>query len=328
MKSKVSVVIPNYNASEFIEQCIKSVESQSYKNIEIVIVDDGSTDNSWDIIKSMAQKNRTITCVRQNNLNASIARNKGIELASGKYVLFLDSDDELFENAIELLVNEIEKEDAELAIGNFVDIDIKNKVINKRKEIKTLSLCKNPIDCVGMTPNPSNKLFRLDIIKDKGIYFGNVRIGQDLNFYLKYIVFCNTIKLVDKNIYMWRKVNSSMTNTCNFRIFDITESFKDIHRFYIQNGFENIYEKYIKMIEFRHYYLQMEKQKHFTNKKVRKVIVDFFDTKLDELMVEECCIFNEYRNDYIKCKLKLIFKRMYTTSIYKFIDKKFARKGL
>ena len=82
MKSKVSVVIPNYNASEFIEQCIKSVEIQSYKNIEIVIVDDGSTDNSWDIIKSMAQKNSNITCVRQNNLNASIARNKGIELAS------------------------------------------------------------------------------------------------------------------------------------------------------------------------------------------------------------------------------------------------------
>lgn len=326
MKSKVSVIIPNYNASEFIEQCIKSVESQSYKNIEIVIVDDGSTDNSWDIIKYMAQINSNITCVRQTNLNASIARNKGIELASGKYVLFLDSDDELFENAIELLVDEIEKEDAELAIGNFVDIDIKNNVINKRKEIKTLSLCKNPIDCVGMTPNPSNKLFRLDIIKDRGIYFGNVRIGQDLNFYLKYIVFCKTIKLVNRDIYMWRKVNSSMTNTCNFRIFDITESFKDIKQFYIQNGFSNIYEKYIKMIEFRHYYLQMEKQKNFTNKKVRKVIVDFFDTRFDELKVKECLIFNKYRNDYIKCKFKLAFKFIYITRIYKFIDDKFARR--
>lgn len=326
MKSKVSVIIPNYNASEFIEQCIKSVENQSYKNIEIVIVDDGSTDNSWDIIKYMAQKNSNIICVRQNNLNASIARNKGIELASGKYVLFLDSDDELFENAIELLVNEIEKEDAELAIGNFVDIDIKNNVINKRKEIKTLSLCKNPIDCVGMTPNPSNKLFRLDIIKDKGIYFGNVRIGQDLNFYLKYIVFCNTIKLVDRNIYMWRKVNSSMTNTCNFRIFDIIESFKDVKSFYSRTGNISLYENYIKIIEFRHYYLQMEKQKNFKNKKARKVIVDFFDANLDGLMVKECITFNEYRNDYIKCKIKLALKFIYTANIYKFIDEKFARR--
>ena len=314
MCKKVSVIIPNYNAEKYILKCINSVLIQTYKNIEIIIIDDGSTDESWNIIESIKEKNNNIIAIKQPNLNASIARNKGIDLASGKYVLFLDSDDELFEDSIENLVMEMEYGNIDMVIGNFIDIDINNHIIGKHKEVDDIYICKNHMECIGLTPNPSNKFFKLDIIKNNNIYFGNIRIGQDLNFYLKYILYC-------------KKVSTSMTNSYNFRIFDIFENFKDIKAFYLKTGNIKLYDDYIKMIEFRHYYLQMEKQKNFKNKKIRKLIVDFFSINLNDLNVKNCITFNEYKSDYIKCKFKLLFKKIYITKLYKLIDEKLARRG-
>lgn len=327
MSNKVSVIIPNYNASNYILKCINSVLTQSYENIEIIIIDDGSTDDSWEIIKKVEKEHKNIIGIRQaTNMNASIARNKGIDLATGKYVLFLDSDDELFENAIQILVNQIEENCAELALGNFVLIDDKDNIIKEQKFINKTRLCYDPYEYIGTIPNPSNKLYSLNIIKDNNIYFGNVRIGQDLNFFLKYIVYCKKIAIVNRNIYKWRVLKNSMSNSYNFRILDITESFNDVKKFYINNNKNDVYERYVKMIEYRHYYLQMEKQKQFTDKRAKKIIVNFFSIKLNELNVKKCVTFKKYINDYRKCRIKLFLKVFYTTKFYYLIDKRFARK--
>lgn len=320
MKKKVSVIIPNYNAGEFIGKCVESVINQSYKNIEIIIIDDGSTDNSWEVIECLKAKDN-ITVIRQPNLNASIARNRGIDLATGSYALFLDSDDELCDNAIEILVNEFEKNNVELVVGNFILIDKNNNKIKDNNVVDRDFICTNPMEVIGIIPNPSNKLFNLEIIKKNNIYFGNVRIGQDLNFYLKYILYCKSIKLINKDIYMWRKLGTSMSNSCNLRIFDITETFRDIKLFYKQRGYIKLYEQYIKIIEYRHYYLQMEKQKNFKQRKIRKIIVDFFKIKLEELEVKDCKNFQQYKSDYVKSKIKLFFKTLYISKGYYLIDK-------
>lgn len=326
MNNKVSVIIPNYNANEYILKCIESVIKQTYKDIEIIVIDDGSTDKSWETMQEINKKYENIIMFRQYNMNAAIARNKGIDLASGKYILFLDSDDELFESAIEIMVNQIERVDADIAIGNFVSINENNLIIESHKIIKEDSVCENVFDYVDTVPNPSNKLFKLDIIKKNNIFFGNVRIGQDLNFFLKYISVCNKIALLNYDIYMWRRLEFSMSNTNNLRIFDITESFNDVKRFYLNFNKEYIYEKYIKMIEFRHYYLQMEKQKKFDKRSTRKLIINFFKIKLNNINVKECIIFEKYKNDYLKCKIKLYFSELYATRLYSFLDRKYCRK--
>ena len=109
MNKKVSIIIPNYNAGKYILKCMDSVIKQTYKNIELIVIDDGSNDGSWSIIQEYAKRNENISILHQQNLNASIARNRGIEVATGEYLIFLDSDDILYQEAIEKMVSKIER---------------------------------------------------------------------------------------------------------------------------------------------------------------------------------------------------------------------------
>lgn len=326
MNSMVSVIIPNYNAEKYIRQCIESVLSQNYGDLEIIIVDDGSTDNSWNIIKEMATGDERIKPFRQTNSNASIARNRGIENAKGKYLLFLDSDDILFDDAISTFVANIEEKESDLSIGNFEEIDSCGNTTKKCNVVKGREIIRNPMDAANDVPNPSNKLYKRSLIMNHGIRFGNVRIGQDLNFYLKYIAVCESVSFVQESIYGWRKLRGSISNSYNFRIFDITESFKDVKRFYEANQLTELYDAYIKAIEYRHCYLQMEKQKNFSNRKARKVVIGYFSLVLDALDISKCKNFDIVKNDYSKCRLKLALKTLYASPLYTMLDRKFARK--
>ena len=89
----ISIIIPIYNAEKYIERCINSLKNQTYKNIEIICINDGSTDNSLNILKRIAITDNRITIIEQENKGVSVARNKGIESAKGKYIMFLDADD-------------------------------------------------------------------------------------------------------------------------------------------------------------------------------------------------------------------------------------------
>lgn len=108
MKTLVSIIIPVYNGENTIDKAICSVLNQSYDNIELIIIDDGSTDNTFDIIKSYKNNNK-IKLIRQSNKGQAAARNRGLDESSGGYILFLDSDDTLEKNTVETLVNTAKK---------------------------------------------------------------------------------------------------------------------------------------------------------------------------------------------------------------------------
>lgn len=323
----VSVIIPNYNAEEYISACIESVERQTYENIEIIIIDDGSTDSSVQIVSELLDNYNNLILHTQENQNASIARNEGMKLAKGTYFLFLDSDDILYEDAIANLVASAEKNKADLVIGNYKTIDRNTNVIRKCNVVKKDETLDEPMKYVGTVPNPSNKLYVRDIIESNRLIWGNVRIGQDLNFYLKYLSCCKKINTVSSYIYGWRILQGSISNSFNFKIFDITESFKDVKRFYSIHGKEELYQKYISAVEYRHYYLQMEKQKNFKDKKAKKIVVDYFHLMLSQIDLRNSINSCDYIGDFKKCKYKLMLKQFYVSRLYKWIDNKFARKS-
>lgn len=105
----VSVIIPVYNTEKYINECINSITAQSLPHIEIICIDDGSTDHSLQILQKISQQDGRVKVLSQDNMGQSAARNRGLELAHGKYIYFMDSDDRLKSNALEFLVNEAEK---------------------------------------------------------------------------------------------------------------------------------------------------------------------------------------------------------------------------
>jgi glycosyltransferase involved in cell wall biosynthesis len=320
MSDKVSVIIPNYNGELYMKACFDSVLYQTYTNMEIIVIDDGSTDNSWEIINQYKQKYNSITAIRQSNMGASIARNRGIDLATGRYVFFLDSDDVLCQDALMQLINEQKKSNADLVIGNTLLINEDGVIIGRNDAYeKDIENC---LDWCGSYPAPSNKIYLLEVMKEHNIYFGNVRIGQDLNFFIKYLLFCSKVNYISYDIYQWRQVKTSISHTYTFKIFDIAESFMNIKNFFKINGFTEEYNKYVTIIEYRHYYFQMKKQKHFKKKAERKLVVNYFENLMKKLDIKKCTNYVKYKTEVEHCKIKLTFKYIYYSRLYYFLVNK------
>lgn len=326
MRPKVSVIIPNYNAADYIEECVCSVLQQTYDNLEMIIVDDGSTDSSRTIINKLKNITTSIVTIYQENMNASIARNKGIDFASGDFYLFLDSDDILYPMAIEKMIEMHTSTGADLIIGNYKKISHCGEIVSECNVARARKSAVSPMELVGEVPNPSNKLYSAKIVRENNIFFGNVRIGQDLNFFLKYLLCCKKISFVDEYIYGWREIIGSISNSFNFRIFDITESFKDAKKFYDRQGADDLYNEYLLTVEYRHYYLQMEKQKMFSNRKARQIVVDYFSFLMGHMNIKKCKNYTQYLSDIKKCRMKMKLRYLYTSKLYFWLDKHFARK--
>ena len=257
MSKKVSVIIPNYNNSQYIKECIESVINQNYSNIEIIIVDDGSIDDSINIIESIMKKvNFDIKFIKQVNQNAAVARNRGISESNGYYLYFLDSDDKIFsESTISHMIEKIS--DSELLIGNYEKIDEYNNVLDYYDNKRDYLNFEYKYKYSNLSPVPSNKLYIKDIVTKNNIYFSNVKIGQDLNFYLKYLLVVDKIQIVDENLYKYRINKNGMTDSNNMNFIDIYNSIGEVKKFYIKNNKFNDYSKYITTVAMDHYQMQV-----------------------------------------------------------------------
>lgn len=114
MKNKISVIVPVYNTEDYLERCIRSIIDQTYKNIEIIAVNDGSTDSSLSILESLRKEDNRIIIINQENMGVSKARNKGLDYATGEFITFVDSDDFIEKDMYEIMINHLIEEDADL----------------------------------------------------------------------------------------------------------------------------------------------------------------------------------------------------------------------
>lgn len=168
-KPLISVIIPCYNSENYIEEVIRSVLNQTYTNFEIIVIDDGSTDKSLNLCKEIEKGDNRITVLHTENYGVSHARNLGIDLSKGTYVVFLDSDDMLTSDSLEILLNLLTENNADIAIGNHGNnsIDLVNKnyenigCIWKGTEALIKSLEDHPA-----TYSACGKLFKKNIVKD------------------------------------------------------------------------------------------------------------------------------------------------------------------
>ena len=216
---KISVIIPIYNSENFIKECLNSLINQSFKNFEIIGINDGSTDNSLKILKEFEEKDERIYLKTQNNLGAGIARNVGMKMAKGEYLIFLDSDDIFNETMLEELYAKIKGNNLEIVICNSNSFDtLNNKKIfyGKRysfsdeqmmilnKNFSSLNIKKDFFDLFVWWP--WDKIFKKKFIENLGIEFQNLKSTNDLFFICSAVISSNKITFLDK-VFINHRVN-------------------------------------------------------------------------------------------------------------------------
>ncbi len=208
--SLVSVVIPAYNAEKTIEDCVNSILNQTYNNFELIIVNDGSTDNTLELCEKIAQLDNRITIINKDNQGVSAARNDGIDKASGKYLLFVDSDDTVDKEYIKTLVeakeNNPEFDNVWCKIKS-TQFDFKHTQDENFLRTDFMTLYNKKECCSG---SPINKIYELDCIKEFEIKMPlDISLGEDLIFNLEYLNHNNgKILIIDKPLYFYFENNN------------------------------------------------------------------------------------------------------------------------
>ena len=224
MSELVSIIIPVYNVEKFLRRCLDSICNQTYKNIEIIIVNDGSPDNSQMIIDEYANKDNRIISIIQENGGLSEARNSGMGVAKGKYLMFVDSDDYIENNCVYLLVDNAYRTQADIIIANkkilningkySYGIDFENKVLSKN-ELETTSLKYDYFLGRGYGVSACAKLYNNNFIKTIGLKFekNNEIFAEDRLFNLKCYTYDPKISLINEAVYIYCINNTSITQT-------------------------------------------------------------------------------------------------------------------
>ncbi len=212
----VSVIIPVFNAEDTIKTCIERLLNQDYNNYEIVVINDGSTDKSLDILNEYKDK---IVLINQSNRGVSFSRNKGIEVAKGKYIAFCDSDDFVEINYISSMVERIDKKNS-LVVGKYRKYDASGKYEdNKISYNGTIELTKEYSEIIFKLfencclQSPFCKLFNKQTIINNNIKFDDsMCFGEDTKFVLDYLKNVNSICTFDEIIYNYKYNSNSLTH--------------------------------------------------------------------------------------------------------------------
>lgn len=244
MQKLISLIIPVYNVEKYLVECIESIINQTYDNLEILLIDDGSTDNSGKICDKYTQKDKRIKVIHKENGGVSSARNLGLDIAQGEYIAFIDSDDRVNEAYIEKLYEKIETENAEVCfcrimqfsseqikkinepLPEILDIDLSDK--------KTMSFFYNYLSCCGINGSPCRSLYKNIVVKKHRFLCGVVR-AEDLLFNLEVLLNCKRIVSLKEWLYEYRMNESSQMHAYNQSLLkNYLEVYRRIFDFFIQ----------------------------------------------------------------------------------------------
>ena len=199
MKKRVSVIIPVYNVEKFILKTVESVMNQDYKDVEIILVDDGSPDNSAQIIDELAKRDNRIICIHKENGGVSSARNAGLKIATGEYVTFIDGDDWVEPNYISYLLDLVEKNNCEIGMNknNYSDYSMnssdKEYVVEAEKAIEWIYLG-------DIFVAVWNKIYKMSFLRDNDILFDEkIWYGEGMLFNIDCLQFVDRVAVGDPN---------------------------------------------------------------------------------------------------------------------------------
>lgn len=221
---KISVIIPVYNVEKYLRQCLDSIVEQTLEDIEIILVDDGSTDSSLKICKEYAQKDNRIKVFEQQNQGAGAARNRGLGLAQGNYLYFMDSDDYINQDALEKLYTKIIKTNSDICICKHKLHDEKTKLLKEAYWLPKIKIIPNqetfsykdiPDKILQICfPTPFIKLYKKSFVINNNICFQEIKTCNDVFFCYASLIMANKITFINEYLVTYR-TNQKNSLTAN-----------------------------------------------------------------------------------------------------------------
>lgn len=234
----VTVIIPFYNSQDYLKRCVESVLIQSFKSFEIILVDDGSTDDSSSIGRLMCDVDSRIRYYYKENGGVSSARNAGLSLAIGKYVMFIDADDTISENALDALYSAAEARDADIVFGAYSIVNkgatsVRQKVIDNSSNISAVKSLLSSVDTAVWDCLFSRRLV------EKLIFDTGLSIGEDFRFLIEAFYKARRISSISEVVYHYNRMSdtsvlaSGMVSSILKRK---TDTYNSIRNFFIAQG--------------------------------------------------------------------------------------------
>lgn len=317
--AEVSIILPVYNVGRYLRQCLNSIVNQSFKDIEIIIINDCSTDNSLQIINEYQKKDDRIFLINlKKNSGVSNARNEGIKIATGKYIAFIDSDDWIKQDFIEILFNGIEKGKYDVFAGTFsIYDDIKSVFYNYKhpKYIKNYKKYKNLLLIPNYTCMTWYKIYNKNFLLKNNLFFDpDLKIKEDCLFFYNLILSKPRIKFDNIPVYVYRiGRKNSLTDSQYFIMHNIITLLKKIKLLLLKKDDYKEYFKFFYMYAFLHTAYGLTCCK-FSKKRTKYVLLIiknslFADIKnklsiSDKLVI---CIFKFFLNHALFYKMTALF---------------------
>ena len=260
----ISIIVPVYNTEMYVSKCIESILSQTYKNFELILVNDGSTDNSIFICNSYAIKDNRVNLINKENEGVSKARNTGIENATGKYITFVDSDDYISPNYLEVLINSIEETKADLAICNYNRLYGTGTILPSGFAYKDFSCDTDSVRELFIYNDKQFvltavvRLYSLELIKKNNISFHeDMSYGEDYIFQLQYAMHSKKVSFLVSNVLYHRAEDNSFSlskqsnrlsgethNKINTRLLDVIQRDNNLTRYVLLDCLERFTQVY------------------------------------------------------------------------------------
>lgn len=236
-KPKVSIIIPCYNCADFIDETLECLVAQTYKNFEVVCINDGSKDTTLEHLEKWENSGKLkISIINQENAGVSRARNNGIKKAAGEYILFLDSDDRYHEKFVEFMVINMEKNNTDISycrLSRKKEDVIDYFPINEAVLVQTQTEAMYNLLYKMGDLSFCNYIYKKSVLQEKNIYFDeNTKFGEDREFNWKYLCHCNSAVYLNMPLYWYRVNNESATKSkATWRKTDLLVAVKRIERY-------------------------------------------------------------------------------------------------
>lgn len=318
---KFSIIIPVYNTAKYLEKCITSLLSQNFKNFEIICIDDGSEDNSIEILKQY----QNLKILKEKNSGSGFARNRGLEIAKGEYILFVDSDDwadkkyldkindSLKNNPDILIFGALTYDDGILRKGSYSINKIPKKYFNK-------SFNKNDFqnEIFKFPPTAWTKAYKKEFLIKNDIKFQHIKIGQDQIFFIKSMLLADKINILNENIYCYQKKRKgSVTSVKEKTDFSPVNVFFEVQKF---TNERIILDKYFLKAAFwlskmrkdlkKEYFFEFKKVLNYMKENYKKDYYPFFHP---ECFDSYCLLKLKYITAIIKSKTFQFLNKMLTS---------------